>query len=411
MTWRSLLISKGGKLSLHQQQMLIQQEGNEFTVPLEDIAIVVVESRETVITLPLLSAFGLYGITLLSCDEQFLPCGQWLPFNQYYRQLKTLKLQLETSLPLKKQLWQRIVQQKIRNQAKVISLCQYQEKSERLLRLANLVKSGDKDNIEAQSAVIYFSGLFGAHFRRKEEDNAINIHLNYAYTVMRSAVARSLVLYGWLPQLGLFHHSELNAFNLADDFIEPFRPLVDLLVWNLLEKGLLSQNLTPISKQQLIKILHHQLRFNQEKVSVLTAIDKTIASLQIALIQKMPHYCSYQRSIHCRNINMSEEVFMRMIVLFDLPVTTKAKMRAANQFRQFLLKDGYQMLQLSIYTRIIKGRDALEKHHKRLVAHLPEEGSIRCLSITEKQFASMEILVGEKKPQEKNVNSNQLLLF
>ena len=411
MTWRSLLISKGGKLSLHQQQMLIQQEGNEFTVPLEDIAIVVVESRETVITLPLLSAFGLYGITLLSCDEQFLPCGQWLPFNQYYRQLKTLKLQLETSLPLKKQLWQRIVQQKIRNQAKVLSLCQHQEKSKRLLQLANLVKSGDKDNLEAQSAIIYFSGLFGAHFRRKEEDNAINIHLNYAYTVVRSAVARSLVLYGWLPQLGLFHHSELNAFNLADDFIEPFRPLIDLLVWNLLEKGLLSQSLSPLSKQRLIKILHHQMCFNQEKVSVLTAIDKTIASLQIALIKKTQHYCSYQRLIYCRNINMSEGVFMRMIVLFDLPVTTKAKMRAANQFRQFLLKDGYQMLQLSIYTRIIKGRDALEKHHKRLVAHLPEEGSIRCLSITEKQFASMEILVGEKKPQEKKVNSNQLLLF
>ena len=103
---------------------------------------------------------------------------------------------------------------------------------------------------------------------------------------MRSAVARSLVLYGWLPQLGLFHHSELNAFNLADDFIEPFRPLADLLVWNLREKGLVTTNLSPLSKQQLIKILHHQLCFNQEKVSVLTAIDKTIASLQIALIQK-----------------------------------------------------------------------------------------------------------------------------
>ncbi|SUT86611.1 CRISPR-associated Cas2 family protein [Actinobacillus ureae] len=98
---------------------------------------------------------------------------------------------------------------------------------------------------------------------------------------------------------------------------------------------------------------------------------------------------------------MSENVFMRMIVLFDLPVTTKAKMRAANQFRQFLLKDGYQMLQLSIYTRIIRGRDSMEKHHKRLVEHLPEEGSIRCISITEKQFANMEILVGEKKLQEK----------
>ncbi|MCI5764356.1 CRISPR-associated endonuclease Cas2 [Actinobacillus porcinus] len=108
---------------------------------------------------------------------------------------------------------------------------------------------------------------------------------------------------------------------------------------------------------------------------------------------------------------MSENLFMRMIVLFDLPVTTKAKTRVANQFRRFLLKDGYQMLQLSIYTRIVRGRDAMEKHHKRLVEHLPEEGSIRCLAITEKQFANMEILVGEKKAQEKKVNSDQLLLF
>ena len=93
----------------------------------------------------------------MSCDEQFLPCGQWLPFNQYYRQLKTLKLQLETSLPLKKQLWQRIVQQKIRNQAKALSLCHHQEKSRAVtFQPANLVKSGDKDNLEAQSAVIYF---------------------------------------------------------------------------------------------------------------------------------------------------------------------------------------------------------------------------------------------------------------
>lgn len=108
---------------------------------------------------------------------------------------------------------------------------------------------------------------------------------------------------------------------------------------------------------------------------------------------------------------MSENVFMRIIVLFDLPVTTKAKMRAANQFRQFLLKDGYQMLQLSIYTRIVRGRDSLAKHHKRLVEHLPEEGSIRCLEITEKQYANMEVLLGEKKVQEDKVNADQLLLF
>lgn len=108
---------------------------------------------------------------------------------------------------------------------------------------------------------------------------------------------------------------------------------------------------------------------------------------------------------------MSEAIFMRIIVFFDLPVTTAAKRKAANQFRQFLLKDGYQMLQLSVYTRIVRGRDSLQKHNKRLCAHLPEEGSIRCLEVTEKQFATMAILLGEKKLQEEKVNGNQMLLF
>lgn len=108
---------------------------------------------------------------------------------------------------------------------------------------------------------------------------------------------------------------------------------------------------------------------------------------------------------------MSEATFMRIIVFFDLPVKTRLQRKIANQFRQFLLKDGYQMLQLSVYTRIVRGRDSLEKHNKRLTAHLPEEGSVRCLEITEKQFTSMLLLVGELKPQEKKVNANQLLLF
>lgn len=283
MTWRSLLISRGGKLSLHKQQMLIQQEGKEFTVPVEDIAVVVVESRETVITLPLLSAFGVHGVTLIGCDEQFLPCGQWLPFNQYHRQLKTLKLQIEATVPLKKQLWQRIVQQKIRNQAKVLELWGYKDKSEILINLAKMVKSGDKDNGEAHSAIIYFQTLFGKDFKRSREDDCINLGLNYGYSVMRSAVARALVLYGWLPQLGLFHRNELNAFNLADDFIEPFRPLVDLLVINLLHQGKIQSELNPTAKQELIKVLNYELLFKGEKVNALTAIDRTVASFQGAM--------------------------------------------------------------------------------------------------------------------------------
>lgn len=108
---------------------------------------------------------------------------------------------------------------------------------------------------------------------------------------------------------------------------------------------------------------------------------------------------------------MSEERFMRLIVFFDLPVTTAAKRRAANQFRQFLIKDGYQMLQLSVYSRIVRGRDAAAKHNKRLCENLPKEGAIRCLEVTEKQFAGMAILLGELNIEEKKVDSSQMLLF
>ncbi|QEY24216.1 CRISPR-associated endonuclease Cas2 [Neisseria animalis] len=108
---------------------------------------------------------------------------------------------------------------------------------------------------------------------------------------------------------------------------------------------------------------------------------------------------------------MSEAQFMRLIVFFDLPVTTAAKRKAANRFRKFLQKDGYQMLQLSVYSRIVRGRDALQKHHKRLLQQLPEEGQVRYLEVTEKQYAGMVMLIGEPKTREKKVNADQLLLF
>lgn len=108
---------------------------------------------------------------------------------------------------------------------------------------------------------------------------------------------------------------------------------------------------------------------------------------------------------------MSESRFMRIIVFFDLPVTSVAKRKAANRFRHFLIKDGYQMLQLSVYSRIVRGRDALQKHYTRLKENLPEEGQIRCLEVTEKQYAGMMLLIGTLKPQEKKVNSQQFLLF
>ena len=266
MTWRSLLISRPAKLSLQQQHLLIQQE-ESIPVPLEDIAVIVVESREVVITAPLLSACAQNGITLLTCDEQFLPCGQWLPFAQYHRSLKILRQQMNMTQPQKKQLWQQIVKQKIRNQAWMLDYSGHDIASGRLNALADEVKSGDKGYAEGQAAALYFPLLFGDAFTRSSE-SGINACLNYGYSIIRSAVARALVQYGFLPALGLHHRSELNPFNLADDFIEPYRPIVDLLAYEHLSSGGLKDTLTPEFKRKLIELLCHQILLDKQKYSV-----------------------------------------------------------------------------------------------------------------------------------------------
>ena len=286
MTWRSLLISRPAKLSLQQQHLLIQQE-ESIPVPLEDIAVIVVESREVVITTPLLSACAQNGITLLTCDEQFLPCGQWLPFAQYHRSLKILRQQMNMTQPQKKQLWQQIVKQKIRNQAWMLDYSGHDIASDRLNALADEVKSGDKGYAEGQAAALYFPLLFGDAFTRSSE-SGINACLNYGYSIIRSAVARALVQYGFLPALGLHHRSELNPFNLADDFIEPYRPIVDLLAYEHLSSGGLKDTLTPEFKRKLIELLCHQILLDKQKYSVLAAIDRTIQSFQTALSENNP---------------------------------------------------------------------------------------------------------------------------
>lgn len=288
MTWRSILIQNSGKLSLKNQQLFIQQKEEEYTVPLEDIAVIMIESKEVVITAPLLSALAVRGISLLTCDEQFLPCGQWLPLVQYYRPLKILMLQIKASEPQKKQLWQKIVKQKIHNQAIVLNEIGQTKAANKLTQLISKVQSGDKSNQEAQAAVYYFQAAFGKSFTRRQS-NAINVHLNYGYSILRSAIARSLVQYGYLVSLGLHHRNELNPFNLADDFIEPFRPIVELQIHQFIQNDTLNETLTTKSKQQLIKLLHHQMRIKDETHTVLNAIDCCISSFQAALKNRQPN--------------------------------------------------------------------------------------------------------------------------
>ena len=277
MSWRSVFISKPAKLSLRDNALFINQEC-EISVPLEDIAVVVIDCREVVITAPLLTALAQFGATLIVCDEHFLPCGQLLPFSQHSRFLKMLSLQMALSSEIKSILWQKIIRQKIYHQSFVLKCAGQDILSQKLLSLSNEVKPNDLDKCEAYAAALYFPALFGNGFSRGI-DTPVNIRLNYGYSIMRSAVARILVAYGFLPTLGLWHKNELNAFNLCDDLMEIFRQVVDLEVYTQFVSGSLNDEFETPDKAQLVKLLNYEMIFQNKKYSVLSAMEQMVKSL------------------------------------------------------------------------------------------------------------------------------------
>lgn len=226
MSYRCLMIVNPARIRCKNEQLLIETE-EVHSVPIEDISAIVLESRQSTITTAALAALAQNGVVTFWCDETHLPCGISLPFAQHSRQLGVLRWQMELTLPTKKRMWQQIVTAKIKNQAECLALCGKTQEAAFLFGRAKAVTSGDKDNLEASAAAYYFPALFGAGYTRRNEDTR-NAALNYAYAILRGYMARCLAVYGFLPCLGLHHDSELNQFNLADDLMEPFRPVADL---------------------------------------------------------------------------------------------------------------------------------------------------------------------------------------
>ncbi|HHY74354.1 MAG TPA: type II CRISPR-associated endonuclease Cas1 [Bacillus bacterium] len=271
MSWRHIIISNNGRLSVKRNQLVIQQ--NEmYTVPLQDIASILIEAEATTITTRLLSECANQKVSIISCDEKKLPNGIWLSFNQHSRQLAVLQMQLALSKPFKKRIWQAVVQQKITNQALCLEFVK-KEGMKDLRSIAKTVESGDKTNREAYAAKKYFEYLFEKGFTRRADD-PINRMLNYGYAIMRGAVARVLSVYGFNMCLGLFHDNQLNAFNLADDLMEVYRPMVDLYV---------SYNVTECwdikVRTGLVNLLNHEVLIAGERCSITTSIDSMVKSL------------------------------------------------------------------------------------------------------------------------------------
>lgn len=292
MSWRSVVIANPAALTLEDRAIVIRQENREARVMLEDISVLVLDHPQISLTAPLLAACAQAQIAVITVDASHLPNGVLLPYVPHSRALKVMTAQLALSQPARKRLWQRLVQFKIDNQAAVLEKHTHHTTARRLRRLSQETRSGDPDNCEAQAAQVYFRTLINPGFGRLQ-NRFYNAALNYSYAVVRAAIARTLVGYGFLPAFGLFHHNEQNAFNLADDLIEPYRPFVDANVLTRYPEEP-DRDLTSADKGRLVALLHEDVTLSSHtaedgRCTLIAAIDATVAGLSGIVLHDAPH--------------------------------------------------------------------------------------------------------------------------
>ena len=280
MGFRNIKIDSHVKLSIKNQQLYIETDILR-QIPLEDINCIIIENQTVTVSAYLLQKMADMGITVYVCDEKHLPNAVLLPMVRHSRHFKILKYQIEAGKPLQKRLWQQIVVRKIRNQALCLAYLDL-DGSEELMKMCKEVQSGDRTHVEAKAAAFYFKSLYGLGFSRGN-DHVINSALNYGYAIVRGLIARSIVCYGLEPSIGVFHHSELNNFNLADDMIEPFRPLVDLYVSQNYDVAEIDSDLTPERKRDIFGIINYDMDVKGEKRIISNCIVMLVASYSSAL--------------------------------------------------------------------------------------------------------------------------------
>lgn len=285
MGWRSVMITQPAYLSLGLNALQIRQGEQQLQVPLEDLSVLVIDNPQVTLTSQLLSACAENRINVITVGQDHHPNGVYLPFLPHSRALKVMRAQLALSAPARKQLHRQLIQQKIRNQAAALNAVDESKAARHLSNMASKVRSGDEGNREGQAAQLYFRALFGSGFSRPQ-DRFYNAALNFSYAILRATLARTLVSFGFLPAFGLFHQSEQNAFNLADDLIEPFRPFADHHVRQRYREEP-ERDLNRDDKATFVGLLHQDISLNSHAKSgactLLAAIESCISSLTRAI--------------------------------------------------------------------------------------------------------------------------------
>lgn len=276
MGYRNIFLINGCKLCVKNNQLVLEKDECRY-VPIEDINSLVIDNMQTVITSNALAKLSENNVTVIVTDKSHMPCTALLPVNSYCRQLQMLNSQISSSKVFLKQLWKSIIVAKISNQYHVLNILNINNRDE-LAKYPEMVKSGDSSNIEAIAAHKYFRLLFGETFTRSK-DNLINAHLNYGYSILRSAIAKQLYVSGFEPSLGIFHHNELNNFNLADDIIEPFRPIVDLFAKINTTGRDPCESLTVADRAGLVNLLNADVLLDNKKYALSYAIELVVSAL------------------------------------------------------------------------------------------------------------------------------------
>ena len=283
MAWRVIGISNPARLSVKDHQLVIAQD-EPVNLPIEDIDALVIDSYGVTTTANLITELSTSGTTVVICDEKHLPSSVILPYSQHSRQAKVSRQQLAMGQALKKQLWRAIIIQKILNQAAVLQKFDYNP--EPLRKIASEVRSGDVDNRESLAARLYFADLLDDATRRKPLWH--NAALNYGYAMVRSHIARHIAARGLVASQGLFHRSELNSFNLADDIIEPYRAAVDDYILSHIAPfhvGEPDASLTKYDRQRIVDVLNSTVGIQGKKYTIKHAIEQTVDSFVQAIEQ------------------------------------------------------------------------------------------------------------------------------
>jgi CRISPR-associated protein Cas1 len=274
---KSILLENKASISTKNLQLVIKTETRESTIPIEDIGYLVIDHPEIYLSIPALNLLIDNNTAVIICNTNHLPNGMFLNLNSHHIQQEIFKNQINASAPLKKQLWQQTITEKITNQG--ILLKKITLKTNNFEFLASKVLSGDSSNMEGVAANFYWKSFFEHNFKRERFGDYPNNFLNYGYAILRASTARALSGSGLLNTLGIHHKSKYNAFALADDIMEPFRPIVDEKVTEIMQ-NYSEQELNTAIKAELLQILTRTVYFEDEKSPLMVALQKTASSLQ-----------------------------------------------------------------------------------------------------------------------------------